>query len=58
MDLDGKRGGEDLEGVAGRKTIIRIYFIRNIFLIKGKLKKELLRDINVWSNNLQMMISP
>lgn len=38
MDPDGREGGEDLGGVEGRKTIIRIYYERNTstFSIKGE----------------------
>lgn len=30
MDLDGRRGGQKLEGVEGKETIISIYYI-NLF---------------------------
>jgi hypothetical protein len=39
MDLDGKGGGEELGGVQERETVIRIYYVINIFLIKSKCSK-------------------
>lgn len=31
MDLDGRKGGEDLEGVVGGETVNTIYDLRNLF---------------------------
>lgn len=36
MVPDGRGGGEELEGVAGRETIIRVCYVKkNLFSIKG-----------------------
>lgn len=36
MDLGGWGGGEDLGGVGGRETTIKIYFIKKCFQLKIK----------------------
>jgi hypothetical protein len=36
VDKDGKGDGEELEGVEGGKTVIRIYCMKNLFSIKGE----------------------
>jgi hypothetical protein len=34
VDLNGRRGEEDVEGIPGRETVIRIYCMRNFFSVK------------------------
>ena len=42
VDLDGRRGGEELGGVEGGETIIRIYYVRKKSIFnKRKIEKRI-----------------
>jgi hypothetical protein len=47
MDPDGREGGEDLGGVEGRKTIIRIYYGRKESILNKRKKEKLSKVINL-----------
>ena len=49
VDPDGRRGGEDLERIEGRETVIRIYYVRKSpFSIKGGRRGYILSFRGYW----------